>query len=350
MIRVLIVDDLKVVQDLLYHMLSADPEIQVIGVANSGEEAVEMVKMNEPDVVTMDVHLPGMDGFDATRKIMEVHPMPVIIVSGSPNIKTEANIFRSLEAGALAVVSRPPGIHDPEFGASRDELIMTIKNMSKVKITRLYPLTRIAQTDKLPAALPFENYLKDVTVVAIGGSTGGNLALQKILSSLQGNLPVPVLIAQTITPGFTRMFMEWLSITSGIKLKLAADEEPLLPGTAYIAPDHFYMGISRTSRIKLTPKPVGIDINGSNSINILFDSVANFVGKNAIGVLLSGEGIAGASGLKSMKDKGAVTMVQNELTSVVFEMPGEALRIGASDLQLSPILIAQILAKAGLKK
>jgi two-component system chemotaxis response regulator CheB len=348
MIRVLIVDDSKVIQDFLYHLLSSDPDIQVVGVANSGNEAIELTKLNNPDVITMDIHMPGIDGFEATRLIMATVPTPIVIVSGSFTIKEEANIFRALEAGALAVVHRPPGFENPQFAESRKELIQTVKLMSKVKITKLFKLTDKEQTGQLGVVHPFGNYLKRIEVIAIGAATGGPMALQGIISRLPGDLPVPLLIVQRIAAGFSKPFREWLAATAGIELKMAAEGEELLAGYGYIAPDHFHMGLSKGGRISLSDKPHERGLRPS--INWLFRSVAQSFGLNAFGVLLSGNGKDGAEGLKAMKDVGALTLVQNEESSVVFDMPGEALRIGAADLSLSPESIADILSKSGTKK
>jgi two-component system chemotaxis response regulator CheB len=348
MIKVLIVDDSKVIQEFLIQLLSSDPEIEVVGVASSGYEAIELVKLQKPNVITMDIHMPGIDGYEATRIIMENIPTPIVIVSGSPTIKDESNIFRSLEAGALAVVQRPPGFEDPQFESSSKELIQTIKLMSKVKITRLLPRNIRDHPESLQLGLPFENEVKRVQVIAIGASTGGPVALQKILSRLPEDLHVPVLIVQQITAGFTKAFKDWLSITSGIKLKIAEDGEAISAGIGYIAPDHYHMGLSRGMRIKLSSKPQSTGLN--TSVDYLFQSVTQLVGKNAFGVLLTGIGTDGVDALKAMKEKGALTLVQNKESSLVFDMPGEALRIGAADHSLSLESIAEILAKSGSKR
>jgi two-component system chemotaxis response regulator CheB len=348
MIRVLIVDDSKVVQDFLYHLLTSDPDIQVVGVANSGYEAIEHVKFNKPDVITMDIHMPGMDGYEATRTIMESVPTPIIIVSGSLTIKEEANIFKCLEAGALAVVQRPPGFEHPQFAASRKELIETVKQMSKVRIVKLFPKSTKGHEESIRLLRPFENDLKRIQVIAIGAAMGGPIALQKILSRLPADLPVPVLIVQHIAPGFAKPFTQWLSFTSGIKLKLAENGELISAGIGYIAPDHYRMAISRKMKIWLSDKPP--DDGSKISLNHFFNSVAETFGPNAFGVLLSGLGSDGAEALKVMKDIGALTLVQNEESSVAFDMPGEAIRIGAADLALSPEGIAEILAKSGSNK
>jgi two-component system chemotaxis response regulator CheB len=348
MIKVLIVDDSKVIQEFLAHLLSSDPDIQVVGIANSGYEAIELVRVKKPDVITMDIHMPGMDGYEATRKIMETYPTPIVIVSGSSNKKEVTNTFRLLEVGALAVVIRPPGFEHPHFATSRKELIQTVKLMSEVKVVRLFPRSRKEQIKPLRSVQTFENDLKRIQVIAIGASTGGPMALQLILSRLPADLPVPVLIVQHIAAGFVKGFLEWLSATSGIKLKIAEDREPISAGTGYIAPDNFHMGISRGSKIDLSNQPPENGLKPSASY--LFRSVAQYFGPNALGVLLTGMGKDGADELKAMKEKGAITIVQNEESSVVFGMPGEALRIGAADQALSPEKIAEILAKSGSKK
>jgi two-component system, chemotaxis family, protein-glutamate methylesterase/glutaminase len=348
MIKVLIVDDSKVIQEFLAHLLSSDPDIQVVGIANSGYDAIELVRIRKPDVITMDIHMPGMDGYETTRAIMESVPTPIVIVSGSIKIKEVAHTFRSLEAGALAVVLRPPGFEHPQFTTSRKELIQMVKLMSEVKVIRLFPRTRKEQIKTIQLVQSFENDMKRIRVIAIGASTGGPLALQMILSRLPVDLPVPVLIVQHIAKGFVKGFLEWLSASSGIKLKIAEDGEHLLPGTGYIAPDNYHLGIGKGNRISFSDQPPE---NGLKpSVSFLFRSVAHSFGPNAAGVLLTGMGKDGAAELKAMKDRGALTLVQNEESSVVFGMPGEALRIGAADQALSPEAIAEILAKSSTIK
>jgi len=348
MIKVLIVDDSKVVQEFLAHLLSSDPDIQVVGIANSGYDAIKLVKAKKPDIITMDIHMPGMDGYEATRTIMETVPTPIVIVSGSSNKKEVTNTFRLLEAGALAFIIRPPGFEHPQFAASCKELIQTVKLMSEVKVVRLFPRRRKEQIKPIRFVQLFENDLKRIQVIAIGASTGGPIALQIILSKLPQDLPVPVLIVQHIAKGFVKGFHEWLSATSGIKLKIAEDGETISEGIGYIAPNNFHMGVVRGNKISLSDQPPE---NGLKpSVSFLFRSVAQTFGPNALGVLLTGMGRDGADELKAMKDKGALTIVQNKESSVVFGMPGEALSIGAADQALSPEKIAEILSKSGSKK
>jgi two-component system chemotaxis response regulator CheB len=345
MIKVLIVDDSKVAQELMKHILTSDPDIKVLGVASSGKEAIELVRKKRPDVITMDFHMPDMDGAAATRAIMETTPTPIVIVSGSLGTKEDAKKFSLIENGALAVLLRPPGPQHPDFVNARNELIQTIKLMSEIKLVRLFPRSRKKQTEPLQFMQTFGNDVKRIQVIAIGASTGGPMALQIILSRLPEDLPVPVLIVQHIAKGFVKGLVEWLSATSGIKLKIAEDGELLSAGIGYIAPDDFHMGVSRGSKIILSNQPPE---NGLKpSVSYLFRSVAQTFGPNALGVLLTGMGKDGVEELKAMKEIGSITIVQNEESSVVFGMPGEALKIGAADQTLSPERIAEILAKSG---
>jgi two-component system chemotaxis response regulator CheB len=347
MIKLIIVDDSKVVQEFLRYILSSDPDILVVGVAGSGCEAIDLVKEKKPDVITMDIHMPGMDGFEATRKIMETYPTPIVIVSGSSKVTEKANLFRLLEAGALAVITRPPGISDPQFTTSCKELIQTVKLMSEVKVVKLYPLSKKELINPFRLGKVFEKDVKRIEIIAIGASTGGPIALQKILSHLPKELPVPVLIVQHIAAGFVNGFKEWLSITSGIKLKIAQDGELVSGGTGYIAPDKFHMGISSGGIIRLSNELPENSLKPS--VSFLFRSVSKAFGPHALGILLTGMGRDGADELKVMKDKGALTIVQNEESSIIFGMPGEALKIGAADYALSPESIAEIISKSGLK-
>jgi two-component system chemotaxis response regulator CheB len=346
MIKVLIVDDSKVIQEFLNDLLSSDPDIQVVGVASSGHEALALVRIRKPDLITIDIQMPGMNGYETSREIMESVPTPIIIVSGIEDVTEASNTNRYIEAGALAVVLRPAPFELPQFAAFRKELIQTVKLMSEIKVIKLYIKNRKGPFKPPHEVQSFENELKRIRIIAIGASTGGPVALQIILSRLPKDLPVPVLIVQHIAVGFVNVFQKMLSSTSGIKLKIAEDGEQFFPGIGYIAPDSFHMGVTR-SKILLSNLPPE---NGSKpSVSYLFRSVAQTFGANSLGVLLTGMGKDGADELKDMKDKGALTVVQNEGSSVVFGMPGEALRLGASNNALSPESISEILAKTGVK-
>jgi len=348
MIKVLIVDDSKVIQEFLDHILSSDPEISVVGIASSGYEAIEIIGDRKPDLITMDIHMPGMDGYETARMIMETFPTPIVLVSGNDHLSEVSKPDRYIEAGAVAFILRPEPFEITEFVSFSRELLQTVKLMSEIRVVRLYPRNRKENFKSLRLIQELGNDLKRIKIIAIGASTGGPLALQAILSRLPENLPVPVLIVQHISSGFVKVFRKMLSATSGIKLKIAENGEVIKAGIGYIAPDNFHMGISSDSKIVLSNQPAE---NGSKpSVSYLFRSVAHTYGSNALGVLLTGMGKDGANELKDMKDKGAITVIQNEESSVVFGMPGEALRIGAANQVLSPKLIAEIITKSGLKK
>ncbi|MBI2311395.1 MAG: chemotaxis response regulator protein-glutamate methylesterase [Betaproteobacteria bacterium] len=339
-IDVLVVEDSPVMRDFLVHILTSDPRIRVVGTAANGEEAIQAVSRRKPDVITMDVHMPQMNGLDATRRIMETSPTPIVVVSGSSGREELSGTFRALEAGALAVVEKPPGAGHPRHEEMARELIQTVKLMSEVHVVRRWP-KRTPTVSPAPAArpIPLEAHPTEVKLVAIGASTGGPVVLQTILSRLPKNLPVPIVIVQHIAAGFTPGMAEWLAESSGFPVHVAAQGEYLLPGHAYIAPDGFQMKIEAGNRIALrTDDPE----NGHRpSVSYLFRSVAEVMGRGAIGVLLSGMGKDGAEELKQMKARGAVTIAQDRETCAVPGMPGEAIELGAADYVLPPSGIAE---------
>ena len=331
MIKVLVVDDSRVAQEFMVHILTADPAIQVVGIANNGVEAVAAVKEKRPDVITMDIHMPKMDGFEATRAIMETTPTPIIIVSASTTAKGAESTFQALDAGALAVVLRPPGKGHPNHALAARELIHTIKMMFEIKLVR-----RIERPPKELPPTPQATQL-----VAIGASTGGPPVLHRILSLLPRDLSVPVLIVQHIAPGFVAGFAQWLAGASGFPVQLAEHGQTPLPGHAYLAPDGFHLGVDSHLRISLSSQPPE---NGLRpSVGHLFHSVALAMGSRAAGVLLTGMGLDGAKELKELKDLGALTLAQDKASSVVHGMPGEAVKLGAATYVLPPDGIAAML-------
>ncbi|OGK01768.1 MAG: chemotaxis response regulator protein-glutamate methylesterase [Candidatus Raymondbacteria bacterium RifOxyB12_full_50_8] len=325
------------------YILTSDPAIQVVGTANNGMEALEILKMHKPDVITMDIHMPMMDGFEATRRIMETIPTPIVIVSGSIGASELPSTFRAIEAGALALVRRPAGIDHSAFEAASRELIQTVKLMSEIKVVR-----RLARSSKVRMAAPVSGQLSPqrtgtIRAIAIGASTGGPPVLQKILSGLAPGFPVPVLIVQHIAQGFVQGLAEWLSSLSGFPVSVASHSQPILPGHAYLAPDGFHLGLERGLRISLSSLPPE---NGLRpSVSYLFRSVAQVLGQAAIGVLLTGMGRDGAEELKIMKERGALTIVQDEESCIVYGMPGEAVKLDAAMYVLSPEGIAAMLAE-----
>jgi two-component system, chemotaxis family, protein-glutamate methylesterase/glutaminase len=340
-VRVLVVEDSPAVRELLIHVLSSDPEITVVGVSRSGEEAIEAVKRLNPDVITMDIHLPKMNGFDATRRIMETCPTPVVIVTGTANITEAATIVRATQAGALAVVPKPAGQGRLGHEDRAAKLIQAVKLMSEVKVLTRWsrPLRPWTVREDL-AVMPEEpGPATEFQVVAIGASTGGPPVLQTILSRLPKDFPIPVLVVQHMADGFIRWFVDWLAKECTVRVQVATHGELILPGHVYLAPDGAQMNVGMGGRLGLTKDDPE---NGLRpSVSHLFRSVANAYGRNAIGVLLTGMGKDGAKELKLMRDEGAVTLVQDKASSVVHGMPGEALSLDAASYVLSPDQIAE---------
>lgn len=340
-IRVLIVEDSPVVREFLVHFLGADPAIEVIGTANDGEEALEAVAHKRPDVITMDIHMPRLDGLEATRRIMETHPTPIVIVSGSADPREVATTFRAIEAGAVAVLRRPAGIGHPDHETSTEELVQTVKLMSELKVVRRWP--RAGGKAPLPPAAeaPRAEVEARVKLVAIGASTGGPPVLQIILAALPADFPVPILIVQHMASGFTQGFVQWLAQTSSLPMHLAAHDELLRPGHVYVAPDEFQMRVDRGGRIVLTQDAPE---NGLRpSVSFLFRSVAEVYGRDAVAGLLTGMGRDGAEELKRLRDMGAVTFAQDKDSSVVHGMPGAAILLDAATFILPPARISAVL-------
>lgn len=345
MINVLVVEDSPVVREFLIHVLSSDPQIRVIGTASDGEEALEATRSKKPDVITMDIHMPKMDGFEATRRIMETHPVPIIIVSGSSIADEVATTFRALEMGALTVVARPNGIGHAQYETTAKELVETVKLMSEVKVVKRWARFRDPPAAKRGSAAKvagIERAPARIDLVAIGASTGGPQALHAILSGLPKDFPAPVLIVQHIAPGFLQGLVDWLAGACALPVCIARHGESAQSARVYIAPDGFQMGVARGGIIALTRDgPVN---SHRPSVAYLFRSVADVYGRNAVGVLLTGMGKDGAEELKLMKQRGAVTIAQDAQSSVVHGMPGEAIRLDAATSVLAPGRIAAVLA------
>lgn len=334
MIKVLVVEDSPVVREYLVHMLSSDPEIEVIGAARDGVEALEAVERLKPDVITMDIHMPRLDGLEASRRIMETHPTPIVIVSGSSTAREVTTAFHAMEAGALAIVRRPAGMGHPEHQVTAAELVKTVKLMSEVKVVKRWARGRRGvETPRASAPVEIKRLPAEIRLLAIGASTGGPLALQTILSGLAEDLSVPVLIVQHIAPGFTVGFAEWLAQTCDLPVHVATQGERILPGHVYIAPDNVQMKVEKEGTVWLT---LDEPENGLRpSVSYLFRSIARVYGPEAVGVLLTGMGKDGAQELKLMKEAGAVTIAQDKESSVVHGMPGEAINLEAATYVLS---------------
>ena len=351
MIKVLITEDSPVVRGYLEYILNSDPDIEVVGTARDGQEAVHIVSSVKPDVITMDIHMPEMDGFEATRKIMETHPVPIVIVSASWNPEEVSKTFRTMEAGAVAALEKPRGMGHPQSEASVKELLQTVKLMSEVKVVRRSPRHRVVQEERgIPTKeeKPVVDPNPNIKLVAIGASTGGPLVLQTVLSKIPKDYPVPIIIVQHIAMGFLSGLKDWLCKTTNFPVKIAEEGERCQPGNAYLAPDGVQIALHKNMSVILSDNSP--EHNLCPSISYFFRSIGDVFGKNAIGVLLTGMGRDGAKELKMLKDKGCVTIAQDKDTSIIHGMPGEAIKMGGATYILPSNKIGEKLESLVIKK
>ena len=341
MIRVLIVDDSAVIREHLQHILISESDITVAGFAMDGEQAVELARRMRPDVITMDLNMPRLNGIEATRRIMEDTPAPVVVVSGNWSPDQMATVFEAMEAGAVAVLETPLGRTHPRFEESARQFLETIRLMAGLKVMK----RRISRGDVdiratgIARVVPKQS--ATVRLVAIGASLGGPPALHAILTSLKKDFRMPVVICQHIAPGFLEGLVEWLTATTGFPVHIATHGESLLAGHAYMAPDAHHMGVAINHQVTLSNSEPEAGIRPA--VSYLLRSVARSYGPGAVGVLLTGMGRDGAEELKVMRDRGALTIAQDKKSSVVHGMPGEAIRLGGAMYVLDPAAIAAML-------
>lgn len=333
-INVLVVEDSHTSREMLVRLLQSDPGIRVERAVADGAAALAAIEDLKPDVVTMDIHMPGMDGFEATRRIMETFPVPIIIVSASYDAVDVEKTFRALEAGAVAVVEKPTGFNG-NGNTSAQKLLGTVKAMAEVRVVRRWPRARQSVRQAATARIELPPRVTTTPqVVAIGASTGGPPVLRTILEGLGPLFGLPVLIVQHISAGFVQGLADWLTGSTGMPVHIAKDAEQIRPGHVYLAPDGCQMSVDRIG--VLTCRPAEPENGLQPAVSVLFRSVAKSYGAGAIGVLLTGMGRDGAAELKLMRDAGAVTIAQDKESSVVHGMPGEAISLDAAGHVLSP--------------
>lgn len=326
MFRVLVAEDSATARELLVEILRADPEIEVVGEAKNGLEALEMTKRFRPSVVTMDIRMPRMDGFEATRQIMVEAPTPIVIVSGISDLREVEISMHALRLGALTVLEKPPGPESPDFEEQSQRLVQTVKAMAQVKVVRRWPERVLAQ----PTPLPSTHVRMHPRVVAIAASTGGPAALARLLCDMPPDFALPVLVVQHMAKGFVDGFAAWLNTAgASLRVKVAQDGEPLCPRTVYVAPDDRHLGVADESTIAVSD---AAPIDGFRpSGTFLFESVAKAFGGAIVAVVLTGMGMDGVAGLRAVRMAGGRIIAQDEATSVVFGMPGAAVSAGLAD-------------------
>lgn len=336
-IRVLIVEDSLVCAEIIKQILETDSEIEVIGIAENGEEAISLVPKLKPDIITMDIHMPRMNGLEATEYIMAYHPTPIIVVSSSIHDRDTHLAFEAISAGALDVLEKPDPIIWENFAQVGSELINKVKFLSKVKvITHIRgkrKQRKVAAQEKAEAEtekeIKIEKGYSDLPgIVAIAASTGGPQAIGKVISSLPKNYPLPVVIGQHLAEGFISGFVEWLRSISKMPVKLIKDREEIQPSIVYVSPVKENTIVAEPGIFELVP-PRSEDIYRP-SLDLLISTAAGTFKMNTIGVILTGMGSDGARGLKRVYDLGGYTIAQDEKTSTVFGMPKAAIEMGAA--------------------
>ncbi|MEK7699760.1 MAG: chemotaxis response regulator protein-glutamate methylesterase [Planctomycetota bacterium] len=334
MIKVLIVDDSAFMRNTLSSMLASDPEIKIIGTARNGLEAIENVERLKPDIVTMDVEMPIMDGISALKQIMEKNPVPVIMVSSITSEGAKATLD-ALDLGAVDFI--PKNLSDLSLNIVKikEILIDKIKHIAKSDFAkkRTRPAT-VSKSIETPKVMPVRTTgERRVNIVSIGSSTGGPGALQSIIPKLPKDFPVPVVIAQHMPPNFTRQFAERLNQLSKIRVKEAEDGEVVRQGVVLIAPGKGHMRVARRSGLEMVVR-ISEDKEGFTyrpSVDALMSSVAEYFPGRSLGVILTGMGNDGIKGLTAMKKTGGRVFAQNEETCVVYGMPKAAVDAGIAD-------------------
>ncbi|ABS26500.1 chemotaxis-specific protein-glutamate methyltransferase CheB [Anaeromyxobacter sp. Fw109-5] len=337
MIRVVVADDMQASLQLLEAIFALEPGFEIAGRARDGRDAVELTQRLKPDLVTMDIQMPVMNGFDATLRIMTDCPTPIIVVSGQ-DVSSVGFALNAMKAGALAVVPKPVAPGAPGFEEQARHLLTMARAMAGVKLLPRVQPTRPGET--APGARAQRTRAR---VVAIAASTGGPPALSRILSELPADFRAPLLVVQHIAEGFAEGLAKWLGEASPLRVKVGEDGEPLAPGTVYLAPDRRHLGVKGDQVEVSDAAPIdGFKPSGT----YLFESVARSFGPAALGLILTGMGRDGVQGLAALRAAGGTVVAQDKDSSVIFGMNGEAVLGGLTDEVLPLDAIAYLLMQA----
>jgi two-component system chemotaxis response regulator CheB len=333
-IKVLIIDDSAVVRQLLTAQLHRDPGIEVVGTAPDPFVARDKMIQLKPDVLTLDVEMPRMDGITFLRKLMAQHPMPVIVLS-SLTAAGSATAIQALEAGAVEVLCKPSSAYSVEDMGTT--LIAKVKMAARARVQRSSP--------RQAAAAPLSMAATTEKILAIGASTGGVQALTEVIQGFPGNAPGTVVV-QHMPAQFTTSFAKRLNDLGRVEVREAVDGDSVIPGRVLIAPGGFHTTLRRSGARYYVQVKDGPEVHHQKpAVDVLFDSVAHYAGANAVGAILTGMGSDGAIGLLNMRQAGARTIAQDERTSIVFGMPMEAIKCGAAEQVLPLNAIAPALMK-----
>jgi two-component system, chemotaxis family, protein-glutamate methylesterase/glutaminase len=347
-IRILIVDDSALVRQTLTSIYSSDPEIEVIGAAGDPYAAAEIMREHTPDVLSLDVEMPRMDGITFLKKIMTQHPIPTIICSTLTEKNAETTM-KALEYGAVSIIQKPKVGTKQFMEESKIMLCDAVKAAAKAKVKKYIPRTlKVSQKLTADAVLPKAtgNAMIQTTekIIVVGASTGGTEALLTLLQAMPVDCP-GIVIVQHMPEKFTAAFAQRLNTLCDIVVKEAADNDTVLRGQALIAPGNLHMLLKRSgARYYVQVKEGPLVSRHRPSVDVLFRSAARYAGRNAVGVIMTGMGDDGAKAMLEMHEAGAVTVAQDEVSCVVFGMPGEAIKLGGVDkvvplTQIAPLVL-----------
>lgn len=352
MIKVLIVDDSAFMRKLLSDLFAAEPDFTVLEPARNGKDAIDKVKKLKPDLITLDVEMPIMDGIKALETIMKENPTPVVMVSSLTSAGAEATM-RALELGAVDFVAKSAGPISSISGISSEILAKcraavraNVAQLTKVQ-TRSTPSITANFTPVFPASVVAGG---EEQIIAIGTSTGGPRALQEIITRLPGNLPCGVVIVQHMPPGFTRSLADRLNSLSSIAVKEAEHNDVIRPGLALIAPGDYHMSVEREGNKRVVKLNQAAPIGGHRpAVDPMMESVAKVYGQRAVGVILTGMGHDGAKGIQAIKQQRGYTIAEDQSTAVVFGMPKSAIELGVVDKVAPLSAIAMEIVKSVVK-
>lgn len=339
-VRVLVVDDSAVTREVLSHLLNSDPDIRVIGQAATGAEAVEMTASLRPDLVTMDLLMPGMDGMEATRRIMARHPTPVLFLSSFFDKDGTYSRADAIAAGALDVVEKPALVPDDwRWQNAAGKLVQKVKSLSKVPVVAHIHGARKLLAQEAAQADSFSGPAADM--VAIGASSGGPRVIEALLSGLPSTYALGIVVVQHMTDGFTTSMLRWLQERCALHVKVAEEGDAIVPRRVLFTPENAHLIVAIGGRVHLSDAE---PVNGHRpSIDATFHSVAKVFGARSAGVILTGMGADGAQGLLAIRRAGGVTIAQDEASSPIYGMPRAAVELKAAQQVLPPAGIIRCL-------
>jgi two-component system, chemotaxis family, protein-glutamate methylesterase/glutaminase len=335
-IRVLVVDDSAFMCKVLEEIINSDPQLEVVGQGRDGRDGVALAESLRPDVITMDINMPHLDGLQATELIMTQHPRPIVIVS-SESREGAASTLKALELGAIDFVPKPTSGIDLDMKSVREELTRKLKLAAKVRVVRTATRSRISvapapasgAADFSGAAASAVQNGGKIPMVVIAASTGGPAAVTRVVSGLSKDLPAAVFLVLHMPAAFTKQFTLQLAEVSSLPVKEAENNEAPLPGTIYLCPGSHHLRLSFGGKISLDPGP---RIEGYRPCaDVAFEAIASYARAMAVGVVLTGMGNDAAKGVKMVKAAGGYVLAQDEATSVIFGMPAEAIQTGVVD-------------------